>query len=102
MPIILEWTYADGTKEVERIPAQIWRKNETGLKKLFVKTKEVTSIKLDPMRETADTDESNNSWPQLASTSKFQLFKAKQQVRGQSTGSNPMQKAQEKEGKKAF
>ncbi|MFN8290310.1 MAG: M1 family metallopeptidase [Chitinophagaceae bacterium] len=26
MPIIIEWTYKDGTKEVERIPAQVWRK----------------------------------------------------------------------------
>lgn len=102
MPIILEWTYADGTKEVERIPAQIWRKNESGVKKLFIKSKEVKGIRLDPMRETADTDESNNSWPQLAGTTKFQLFKAKQQVRGQSNGGNPMQKAQEKDVKKAF
>ncbi|MEL7121956.1 MAG: M1 family metallopeptidase, partial [Bacteroidota bacterium] len=28
MPIILEWTYEDGTKEIERIPVEIWRKNE--------------------------------------------------------------------------
>ena len=25
MPIIIEWTYKDGTKEIERIPAQVWR-----------------------------------------------------------------------------
>jgi hypothetical protein len=31
MPVIIEWTYADGTKEVEKIPAQIWRKNEKGI-----------------------------------------------------------------------
>ncbi len=102
MPIILEWLYADGTKEIERIPAQVWRKNETGFKKLFVKEKEVKSLRLDPFRETADTDESNNTWPQIGPVSKFQLFKMKQQVRGQSSGSNPMQKAQEKEVKKAF
>ncbi len=28
MPIIVEFTYADGTKQVDRIPAQIWRLNE--------------------------------------------------------------------------
>jgi hypothetical protein len=28
MPIIIEWTYKDGSKETERIPVQIWRKNE--------------------------------------------------------------------------
>ena len=25
MPVILEWEYADGTKEVDRIPAELWR-----------------------------------------------------------------------------
>ena len=62
MPIILEWTYKDGTKEVERIPAQVWRKNEKNVIKTFMKDKEVASIKLDPFRETADIDESNNTY----------------------------------------
>ncbi len=63
MPIILEWTYADGTKEIERIPAQIWRKNENKVVKVFMKDKQVTKLQLDPMRETADINTSNNSWP---------------------------------------
>lgn len=100
MPIILEWTYKDGTKEIERIPAQVWRKNENKVTKVFVKDKEVASVKLDPLRETADIDESNNTWPKEITQSKFQIFKAKQAIRGQSTGTNPMQKAQEK--KKGF
>jgi hypothetical protein len=100
MPVIIEWTYKDGTKEVERIPAQVWRKNETKFTKVFLKDKEVASVKLDPMRETADIDESNNAWPKDIVQSKFQIFKAKQAVRGQSTGTNPMQKAAEK--KKGF
>ncbi len=100
MPIIIEWTYKDGTKEMERIPAQVWRLNEKKLTKVFVKDKEVASIKLDPMRETADIDESNNSWGSIAQPTKFELFKAKQAAaRGQSQGANPMQKAAEK---KAF
>jgi hypothetical protein len=65
-----------------------------------MKNKEVTGIRLDPMRETADIDESNNTWgnvPQEAS--RFAVFKAKQgAARGQSQGLNPMQKAQEKKG----
>ena len=101
MPIIVEWTYKDGTKEVDRIPAQVWRLNEKKVVKTFVKDKEVASIKLDPMRETADIDESNNSWGTIAEPTKFQLFKAKQgAARGQAPGGiNPMQKAQER---KAF
>ena len=100
MPIIVEWTYKDGTKEVDRIPAQIWRYNENKVVKAFLKDKEVASIKLDPMRETADINEGNNSWGgTTAEASRFQLFKQKQGAgRGQSTGPNPMQKAAEKKG----
>ena len=101
MPIILEWTYKDGTKEYEKIPAQIWRKNEKAVTKLFVKDKEVASVKLDPMRETADIDESNNTWPKEIVQTKFQVFKSNQQGgRNQPQPNNPMQKAEEK--KKAF
>jgi hypothetical protein len=96
MPIIVEWTFKDGTKEVDRIPAQIWRHNESKVSKVFMKDKEVSSIKLDPMRETADIDESNNTWGTPGAPSRFAAFKGKQQVRGQSIGINPMQKSKEK------
>jgi hypothetical protein len=97
MPIIIEWTYKDGTKEIDRIPAQVWRKNENKVMKTFMKNKEVASIKLDPMRETADVDEANNSWNTIAAPSKFQLYKQKQNVTP-AQGINPMQKAAEKKG----
>ena len=101
MPVILEWTYADGTKELERIPAQVWRKNEKGLTKVFMKDKEVTSVRLDPMRETADIDESNNKWPVVQQPSKFTVFKQEGGGRGFGGGpqKNPMQTSKEK---KAF
>ena len=95
MPIILEWNYADGTKEIERIPAQIWRKDETGFTKSFMKRKEVTSIVLDPMKETADVDESNNIWGKEMPPSKFELYKLKKGV-NQGTTPNPMRAAQKK------
>jgi hypothetical protein len=92
MPIIVEFTYTDGTKQTDRIPAQIWRLNEKHVSKFYVQDKEVASIKLDPMRETADIDETNNYWGKLPEPSKFQVFKQKAgAVRGQSTGVNPMQ-----------
>jgi hypothetical protein len=97
MPIIIEWTYKDGTKEIERIPAQVWRKNEQKVIKSFMKDKEVASVKLDPMRETADIDESNNSWGDIKEPTKFKLFKLKQGVTPPG-GINPMQKAAEKKG----
>lgn len=97
MPIIVEWTFKDGTKEVDRIPAQVWRLNEQKVTKFFMKDKEVTSIKLDPMRETADINESNNTWGSIPEPSKFSVFKQKQDaIRGQSQGINPMQKSNEK------
>ncbi|MGZ8537636.1 MAG: M1 family peptidase, partial [Flavisolibacter sp.] len=99
MPIIIEWTYKDGTKEVDRIPAQIWRMNENRVKKFFIKDKEVASIKLDPLRETADINEANNTWGSITQEpSKFAVFKMKQAVRGSTQSTNPMQKAQEKKG----
>jgi peptidase M1-like protein len=98
MPIIVEWTFKDGTKETDRIPVQVWRLNEQKVSKMFMKDKEVASVKLDPMRETADINESNNTWGTIPAPSKFAAFKQKQQPRGQSTGITPMQKAQEKKG----
>jgi hypothetical protein len=100
MPIIVEWTYKDGTKEVNRIPAQVWRLNETKVVKTFLKDKEVVSIKLDPYRETADINESNNTWNTMPEPSKFAVFKQRQgAARGaQPQTMNPMQKAQEKKG----
>jgi len=95
MPIIVEFTYKDGTKEIDRIPAQIWRHNELKTSKFYVMDKEVSSILIDPLRETADIDTSNNTWGGNARESKFKVFKAKaaSSVRGQSVGVNPMQKA---------
>ncbi len=96
MPIIVEFTFEDGTKETQRLPAQIWRKNENKVTKVFLTNKKAISIQLDPMRETADIDESNNKWPNVAAPSKFALFKSKGFPRGQSIGLSPMAASQNK------
>jgi len=97
MPLIIEWTFADGSKELDRIPAYIWRKNELEVSKVFAKSKEVTAIKLDPYRETADIDESNNAWPRQANPSRFEIFQNQGSiVRGQSSATNPMKEAKKK------
>lgn len=102
MPVIVEWTYADSTKEVDRIPAQVWRKDESAVSKVFMKKKQVVSVRLDPMRETADINVQNNSWPKVDAPSRFTMFKLKQQTtRGLSPANNPMQKARQ-EAKKGF
>jgi hypothetical protein len=92
MPIIIQWNYKDGSSETERINAYIWRKNEKNVVKLFEKTKEVASIQIDPMKETADINTKNNTWNMKNAPSKFDVFYEKNAGRGQSTGGNPMQK----------
>ena len=74
-PLIIEWTYEDKSKEIERIPAEIWRLNENEISKVFVKDKKVINIKLDPYLETADTDVSDNNFPRLVLKSNFDKFK---------------------------
>ena len=96
MPIIVEFTFADGTKETQKLSAQIWRKNVNKVTSVFLTNKKAVSIQLDPMRETADIDESNNKWPNVLAPSKFTMFKMKGFGRGQSIGLSPMQNAQNK------
>ena len=94
MPVIVEFTYKDGSKEVDKIPAQIWRRNEERIKKVFVKDKEVASIRLDPGRETADINEENGLWPLKELPSKFTLFRGRTGRGVPQMGlQNPMQKA---------
>jgi hypothetical protein len=75
MPIVIEWTYKDGSKELEKLPAEIWRLNEKEVKKVFVKDKEVTNIVIDPKQETADVNLSDNVFPKKATESKFDQMK---------------------------
>ena len=96
-PLIIQFNYADGSSDIERIGAYIWRKNEKEVSKTFMKSKKVASILLDPYRETADINEKNNTWNIKQDASRFELFKAKSAaVRGQTQGENPMQKAMKK------
>lgn len=76
-PIIIEWTYSDGTKELEKLPAEIWRSNESEFKKVFAKDKEVTNIVIDPKEETADVNSGDNVFPRLPGNNKFDQFKKK-------------------------
>lgn len=93
-PLIIQFNYADGSSDIERISAYVWRKNEKEVTKTFLKFKKAVSILIDPYRETADINEKNNVWNIQTDASKFELFKTKSgTIRGQSAGENPMQKA---------
>ncbi|MFV8391803.1 M1 family metallopeptidase [Flavobacterium sp. LB2P6] len=71
MPIIVELTYDDDTKETFKYPAQIWRKNNDTAKKVYATEKAIKKIQIDPKLETADIDISNNAWPKEEVKSKF-------------------------------
>ncbi|NOY48105.1 MAG: M1 family peptidase [Chlorobi bacterium] len=77
MPLIVEYSYADGTKEKVTYPAQIWRLNDNEISKAIASDKEIIAINVDPDLETADVDTSNNSWPKEVKQSQFDKFKSK-------------------------
>ncbi|MBX2915511.1 MAG: M1 family metallopeptidase [Cyclobacteriaceae bacterium] len=74
-PVIIEWTFKDGSKEIERIPAEIWRLNEQEVKKVFVKDKEVINVVIDPAGETGEVNPADNVFPKKATESKFDQLK---------------------------
>lgn len=76
MPLIVEYSYADGSKERMTYPVQIWRKNDAVVRKVLATNKELIGIEVDPDAETADIDTSNNSWPQDTVESEFDRFKS--------------------------
>jgi peptidase M1-like protein len=76
-PLIIEWTYVDGSTEMETIPAEIWRLNENIVTKVFAKDKQVVQMVLDPDEKTADVYRFNNSFPRQSEPSKFEKFSNK-------------------------
>jgi len=98
MPIILKFEYADGSSEINRIPAEIWRYNDTIITKSFVCEQEITKVILDPFLETADIDRSNNNFPVEKQIDRFELYKQNQQ-RGRGDD-NPMQRAEKAKKKR--
>ena len=74
MPLIVQFTFADGTNELIRIPAEIWRRNDTNISKVFIFKKEVLNISLDPFLETADCEVYDNYWPRKMVPSRFEIF----------------------------
>jgi hypothetical protein len=77
MPIILDITYADGSKEHIKLPAEIWKLNTEKTSKLLIRDKEITAIAIDEKWETADVDVNNNYWPARPIKSRFEIYKKK-------------------------
>ncbi len=76
MPIILGLTYADGSTEEIRLPAEIWRRNAKMVRKLIVTDKDIQEVIVDPHWETADVDIENNYYPRRLIPSRVESYKA--------------------------
>ena len=74
-PLVIEFIFEDGSKTIEKIPAEIWRMNENQVVKVFAFDKQVKAISLDPNEETGDTEANNNNFPRVELKSKFDRFK---------------------------
>ena len=77
MPLIVEYTYADGTKENITYPPEVWRKNDAEVKLVLSSQSELVGIVVDPKAETADIDTTNNAWPKKEQQNDFDKFKEK-------------------------
>ena len=76
MPIIIDIKYEDGETVRKKYPAQVWRKNDSEVRKILTSNKKIIEIVLDPDKETADIDERNNSWPKKEDQTDFDKFKS--------------------------
>ena len=77
MPLIVEYSYADGSTEMVTYPPEIWRKNDEKVKRVISTQQELVGVVVDPKLETADIDTTNNSWPRKEEKSGFDQFKEK-------------------------
>ncbi|WP_282075907.1 M1 family metallopeptidase [Maribacter aquivivus] len=81
MPLIVEYTYADGSVENVTYPPEIWRKNSKEVSMVISSTSELKGVNIDPKMETADIDTTNNSWPKKEQESDFD--KMKDEIKGE-------------------
>jgi len=76
MPIILEFTFADGSTEMVRIPAEVWRYDPQHVTWSYLTTREVVSVEVDPLQETADSDRSDNYFPRRIEPTRLELYRS--------------------------
>ncbi|MDR2206044.1 MAG: M1 family metallopeptidase [Flavobacteriaceae bacterium] len=67
MPVNMEITFTDGTKESKNLPIEIWKRNTEWTFQLPT-AKEIASVKLNPNGDIPDSDTSNNTFKVSGST----------------------------------
>ncbi|MFK7737641.1 MAG: M1 family metallopeptidase [Pirellulaceae bacterium] len=98
MPVILKMNYTDGTHEIARVPAETFARNNLSTSVTVMSAKELESVELDPLRETADANRDNNYFPPRLEPSRFQIYKGESSGRRRAGGGgNPMQAAKKRE-----
>ena len=93
MPVILELEYQDGSREVRRLPAEIWRFDNRQVSRLLITDRPLKSIRLDPHGETADADAGNNHYPPRIGERSIPTTPGFSRFGGDGEGENPMQRA---------
>ncbi len=94
MPVILKFSFEDGSEQVLRLPAEIWAKDSQVARASIISAHKLVSVELDPQLETADTNRDNNYYPPRLEPSRFQLYKSEKDGGG---GDNPMKAAKRRE-----
>ena len=92
MPLPLEIHRADGSMEEVLLPVEIWKQDPGVATKMFIGDSAVTRVLLDPRREIADADRTNNMYPPEVMAGRFGLYPG-------SDRSNPMQAARARDGR---
>ena len=90
-PIVLGFTFKDGTRSILRYPAEIWIQNENNFTKTVYFPKKAIKIEIDPFLELADCDTYNNVWPRQV---EIHLEALPQKNPWENYLSNPMRNAQ--------
>ena len=90
-PIVLGFTFKDGTRSILRYPAEIWIQNENNFTKTVYFPKKAIKIEIDPFLELADCDTYNNVWPRQV---EIHLEALPQKDPWENYLSNPMRNAQ--------
>ena len=73
MPLLLELHLEGGAKQQETVAAEIWKLDTQRVSKLFVTSKPVTKVVIDPLNQTADVNTTNNVWPPEVKEEPFHL-----------------------------
>lgn len=78
MPVIAKIDYTDGSSEVKRWPAALWRRDPYKVRQMVVTSKEIKSVTLDPFLEIADANVENNYFPRRPVKTRLEMFKRRQ------------------------